>query len=115
MRAGAAVAAAGAILTCAGTAQAQRPAHMGAGTPLGQNGVQLYDWSNYLSNGAGEITCPAAPAPPTANCVQPPAPSTTNDRLARVFAYLQAKGAQNVELYGYPNNPFPGTNPATPN
>jgi sugar phosphate isomerase/epimerase len=78
-------------------------------------GVQLYDWSNYLSNGAGEITCPAPPAPATPDCVGPPAPSNTNDRLARVFAYLQAHNVQNVELYGYPGNPFPGTNPATPN
>ena len=114
-RAGAAVAVAGAILTCASAAQAQRPAHLGAGAPNGQLGVQLYDWSNYLSNGAGEITCPAPPAPATTDCVGPPAPSTTNDRLARVFAYLQAHKVQNVELYGYPGNPFPGTNPATPN
>src|SRR4051812_4489963 len=88
---------------------------MGAGSPNGQLGVQLYDWSNYLSNGAGEITCPAAPAPATVDCVQPPAPSTTNDRLARVFAYLQSHSVQNVELYGYPGNPFPGTNAATAN
>ena len=113
-RAGAAIAAAGALLCCAATAHAQRPPHMGAGSPWGQTGIQLYDFNNYLSNGAGEITCPAPPAPPTPNCVAPPAPTTSAGRLERVFAWLQSKGVKNVELYGYPGNPFPGTNPATP-
>ena len=64
MRVGAAVAAAGAILSCAAAAQAQRPADLGAGAPTGQMGVQLYDWNNYLSrNGEGEIVCPAPPEP----------------------------------------------------
>src|SRR3954453_17540275 len=98
VRAGVALVAAGAVLTCASSAHAQRPAHMGTGSPNGQLGVQLYDWSNYISNGAGEITCPASPAPPTTNCVQPPAPSTTNDRLTRVFQYLKAHDVKNVEL-----------------
>ncbi len=115
VRAGAAIAAtAGVMLSCAATAQAQRPPHMGAGSPWGQTGIQLYDFNNYLSSGAGEITCPAPPAPPTANCVGPPAPTTNQTRLVRVFSWLQSKGVKNVELYGYPGNPFPGTNPATP-
>jgi sugar phosphate isomerase/epimerase len=108
------MAAAGAILSCAATAQAQRPADLGAGAPTGQMGVQLYDWSQYISSGAGEITCPAAPDPATPNCVAPPAPSTSAARLERVFAYLKSKNVRNVELYGYPGNPFPSTNPATP-
>ena len=49
-----------------------------------------------------------------ADCVAPPAPSTSAARLERVFAYLRSKNIKNVELYGYPGNPFPGTNPATP-
>jgi sugar phosphate isomerase/epimerase len=114
VRVGAAIAATGAILSCAATAQAQRPADLGAGAPTGQMGVQLYDWSQYISSGAGEITCPAAPQPATPNCVAPPAPSTSAARLERVFAYLNSKNVRNVELYGYPSNPFPGTNPATP-
>ncbi|MDA0159468.1 sugar phosphate isomerase/epimerase [Solirubrobacter ginsenosidimutans] len=114
VRVGAAIVAAGAILSCAATAQAQRPADLGAGAPSGQMGVQLYDWSNYISSGAGEITCPAAPAPPTTDCVAPPAPSTTDSRLTRTFAYLASKNVRNVELYGYPGAPFPGSNPATP-
>ncbi len=107
VRAGAAIAATGALLCCTGTAQAQRPPHMGAGSPWGQTGIQLYDFNNYLSSGAGEITCPAPPAPPTPNCVAPPAPTTNQGRLERVFAWLQSKGVKNVELYGYPGNPFP--------
>ena len=94
---GAAVAA---ILACAPAAHAQRPASLGDGAPTGQMGVQLYDWSQYISNGAGEVN--------------PPAPTTSGGRLERVFGYLQSKNIKNVELYGYPGNPFPGTNPATP-
>ncbi len=105
----------GALLASASAAQAQRAPSVGPGTPWGQAGIQLYDFSSYLSNGAGEITCPAAPAPPTANCVAPPAPTTSAARLERVFSWLQSKDIRNVELYGYPGHPFPGTNPATPN
>jgi sugar phosphate isomerase/epimerase len=113
VRVGAAMVAAGAILSCAATAQAQRPADLGAGAPSGQMGVQLYDWSQYLQDGRGEITCAAPPAPQAANCVAPPAPTTSADRLVRVFKYLQSRNIQNVELYGYPGNPFP-TNINTP-
>ena len=28
-------------------------------------------------------------------------------RMERLFAFLQAQGIKNVELYGYPGNPFP--------
>jgi hypothetical protein len=61
-------------------------------------GVQLYDWSQYISSGAGGITCPTPPAPPTPNCVNPPAPSTSATRLERTFAYLASKNVRNVEL-----------------
>jgi sugar phosphate isomerase/epimerase len=105
----------GALLASASAAQAQRAPSVGDGTPWGQSGIQLYDFSTYLSNGQGEITCPAAPAPATPNCIAPPAPTTTPARLERVFAFLQSHDIRNVELYGYPGNPFPGTNPATAN
>jgi sugar phosphate isomerase/epimerase len=100
VRASAAVAAAGALLSCASAAQAQRPPSLGAGAPSGQMGVQLYDWSQYISSGAGELN--------------PPAPTTTDGRVERVFQYLQSRNVKLVELYGY-SNIFPGTNPATPN
>ena len=64
VRAGAAVAASGAILSFAATAQAQRPADLGIGAPSGAMGVQLFNWSQYLGNGAGEIVCDAT-SPPT--------------------------------------------------
>ena len=86
-------------------------AHLGNGAPPGQSGIQLYNFNDYLSNGAGEITCPAPPADPTPHCVNPPAPTTSAARLERVFAFLQAREIKNIELYGYPGNPFPGTNP----
>jgi sugar phosphate isomerase/epimerase len=98
-RAGAVVAAAGAILSCAAAAHAQRPANLGNGAPVGQSGIQLFNFSGYLNNGAGEIN--------------PPAPTTTAGRLERVFQFLQANGIKNVELYGYPGNPFPSNNNPT--
>ncbi len=111
VRAGAALAASGAILSFAATAEAQRPADLGIGAPSGAMGVQLFTFSQYLSSGAGEIVCDAT-SPPSSPCAQPPAPTTTAGRLSRVFAYLQSRGVQNVELYGYPGNPFPsGGNP----
>jgi len=113
VRAGAAVAAAGALLVLAAPAQAQHP-DLGEGAPLGQSGIQLYNFSGYLSNGAGEIVCPAPPAEPTPHCVQPPAPSNSAGRLERVFQFLQKNQIKVVELYGYPGNPFPGTNANTP-
>ena len=80
---------------------------VGEGAPVGQSGIQLYNFSSYLSNGAGEILCPASPAPPTPYCVGPTAPTTTMARMERLFAFLQSRGVKNVELYGYPGNPFP--------
>jgi sugar phosphate isomerase/epimerase len=102
----------GALLGMAPGAQAQRPASLGEGAPVGQSGIQLYNFSSYLSNGAGEIICPASPAPATPYCVPPLPPSTTMGRMERLFAFLQSRGVKNVELYGYPGNPFPsGTVP----
>jgi sugar phosphate isomerase/epimerase len=111
---GAALVATGAILAFTATAHAQRPANLGAGVPSGQIGIQLFNFSGYLSNGAGEIVCPAPPAAPTPYCTPAPAPTTSAGRLERVFAFLESIGVKNVEAYGYPGNPFPGTNPATP-
>jgi hypothetical protein len=48
----------GALLASASAAQAQRPASMGQGAPVGQSGVQLYNFRDYLTNGSGEILCP---------------------------------------------------------
>jgi sugar phosphate isomerase/epimerase len=108
VRAGAASALAiSVLLGCASAAHAQRAPSVGAGTPWGATGIQLYDFNNYLTNGAGEITCPAPPAAPTVNCVAPPAPTTSAGRLERVLAWLQTKDIRNVELYSYPGNPFP--------
>ncbi len=105
------VAVVGVLLSTAAAAQAQRAPSVGDGTPWGQTGIQLYDFSSYLgrptAGGAGEIDCPAPPAAATPNCVGPPAPTTQAGRLERVFAWLQSKDIRNVELYGYPGNPFP--------
>jgi sugar phosphate isomerase/epimerase len=112
------IATAGAVLACASAAEAQRPPTMGLGAPSGQSGIQLYNFSSYISGNNpatnGEIVCPDPPAAPTPYCVGPPAPATSAARLERVFQFLQSRGIKDVELYGYPGNPFPGTNPATP-
>jgi sugar phosphate isomerase/epimerase len=110
-RATVAALAAGALLGFAPGAQAQRPASLGEGAPVGQSGIQLYNFSSYLNNGAGEIICPVSPAPPTPYCEVLP-PTTTMGRMERLFAFLQSRGIKNVELYGYTGNPFPsGSNP----
>ena len=112
VRIAAAALATSALLGVAPGAQAQRPASLGEGAPVGQSGIQLYNFSSYLSNGAGEIVCPASPAPATPYCIPPLPPSTTMGRMERLFAFLQSRGVKNVELYGYPGNPFPsGTVP----
>ena len=49
-------------------AEAQRAPSMGEGAPVGQSGIQLYNFRDYLSGGSGEILCPASPAPPTPYC-----------------------------------------------
>src|SRR3954451_13828562 len=84
----------------------------GAGYALGQTGIQLYDFNNYLSSGngqvgAGEITCPAPPAPATPNCVGPPAPTTQAARLERVLKWVGSKDIRNIDVYSYPGSPFP--------
>src|SRR4051812_26253980 len=97
----------GALLATAGAAQAQRPASMGEGAPVGESGIQLYNFRDYLSSGSGEILCPASPAPPTAYCTPTMPANNVTARMERLFAFLQAQGIKNVELYGYPGNPFP--------
>src|SRR6201991_2160354 len=103
---------AGAVLASAGNAHAQRPATLGAGAPVGQSGVQLYNFRDYLSNGSGEILCPASPQPPTPYCTPTTPANNVMARMERLFAFLQVQGIKNVELYGYPGNPFPsGSSP----
>ena len=80
---------------------------MGAGAPVGQSGIQLYNFRDYLSSGSGEILCPASPTPPTPYCTPTLPANNVNARMERLFAFLQAQGIKNVELYGYPGNPFP--------
>jgi len=102
----------GALLATAGAAQAQRPPTLGEGAPVGQSGVQLYNFRDYLTSGSGEILCPASPAPPTPYCTPTLPANNVTARMERLFAFLQAQGIKNVELYGYPGNPFPsGSSP----
>ena len=94
-------------MAAASSAQAQRPVSLGEGAPVGQSGIQLYNFSSYLSNGAGEILCPASPAPPTPYCVGPTAPTTTMARMERLFAFLQSRGRQERRALRLPGQSVP--------
>ena len=94
VRAGAVLVASGALLAFAATAQAQRPPSLGDGAPSGQSGIQLYNFSNYLSNGAGRDHLSGAAGRSDAVLRRPPAPTTSAGRLERVFAFLQSRGHQ---------------------
>ena len=78
LRAAAAALTAGTLLATAGTAEAQRAPSMGEGAPVGQSGIQLYNFRDYLSGGSGEILCPASPQPATPYCT-PTLPANTVD------------------------------------
>ena len=93
------------FMATASSAQAQRPVSLGEGAPVGQSGIQLYNFSSYLSNGAGEIMCPASPAPPTPYCVGPTAPTTTMARHGapvRVPAVARDQQRRALRLSGQP-------------
>ena len=95
----AAVAATGAVLLAAASAQAQKPANVGNGIKTGQMGVQLFNYGGFINNGGG------AGANPPAMGVSPACVTSTTsecrwERLERLFAYLQSKGVTNVELFG---------------
>ena len=107
LRAAAAALTAGALLATAGAAEAQRAPSMGEGAPVGQSGIQLYNFRDYLSGGSGEILCPPSPQPATPYCTPTMPANTVTARMERLFAFLQANDIKNVELYGYPGNPFP--------
>ena len=98
---------ASALLASPGAAQAQRASSMGEGAPVGQSGIQLYNFRDYLSSGSGEILCPAAPQPATPYCTPTLPANNVLARMERLFAFLKANDIKNVELYGYPGNPFP--------
>ncbi len=104
----AAVAATGAVLLAAGSAQAQKPEKVGNGIPTGQMGVQLFNYGGFISNGGGLGASPPAALVVPASC----ATSTSSDcrwtRLESLFAYLQTKGVTNVELFQHQNIPALG-------
>jgi len=107
----AAVAATGAVLLAAASAQAQKPANVGNGIKTGQMGVQLFNYGGFINNGGG-----LGASPPAMGVSPACATSTTSEcrweRLERLFAYLQSKGVTNVELFGHSNFP---ANSDTPN
>ena len=43
-----------AVLTSAGAAQAQRPASLGEGLPVGQTGMQMFNFSRYITGTPAE-------------------------------------------------------------
>jgi sugar phosphate isomerase/epimerase len=66
-----------AVLGSAGLANAQRPASMGAGLPVGQTGMQMFNFSRYITGSAAE----------------------QKTKVEEIFAMLQSKGIRVVEPY----------------
>ena len=105
----------GALLTFAATAQAQRPAEPRQRRAVGQSGIQLYNFNDYLQQRRRRDHL-SGPAGRSDAVLRQPAGADDERRRGSSASsqFLQARGIKNVELYGYPGNPFPGTNPATP-
>src|SRR3954470_9235782 len=77
-RACAVVAATGvAVLASSTVASAQRPASMGAGLPVGQTGMQMFNFSRYITG----------------------TPAEQATKVEEIFAMLQSKGIRVVEPY----------------
>ena len=100
------MAATGAVLLAAGSAQAQKPEKVGNGIPTGQMGVQLFNYGGFISNGGGLGANPPAALVVPATCATSTSSECRWTRLESLFAYLQSKGVTNVELFGHQN--FPG-------
>src|SRR5215212_2858535 len=66
-----------AALASATAAHAQRPASMGAGLPVGQTGMQMFNFSRYITGTAAEQKA----------------------KVEEIFAMLQSKGIRVVEPY----------------
>src|SRR4051812_28409059 len=66
-----------ALSASTGVAQAQRPATMGAGLPVGQTGTQMFSFSRYITGSAAQQA----------------------QRVEEVFAMLQSKGIRIAEPY----------------
>jgi sugar phosphate isomerase/epimerase len=103
----AAVAATGAVLLAAASAQAQKPANVGNGIKTGQMGVQLFNYGGFINNGGGLGLNPPAMGVSVA-CETSTSSECRWERLERLFDYLQSKGVTNVELFGHSNFPANG-------
>ena len=80
---------------------------------MGQSGIQLYNFSGLPERWFwGDLVSRRRRDRATPNCSPPVPANTATARMERLFAWLQAKDIRNVELYGYPGNPFPTTQPA---
>ena len=66
-----------AVLASAGAAQAQRPASLGEGLPVGQTGMQMFNFSRYITGTAAEQKA----------------------KVEQIFQMLHSKGIKVVEPY----------------
>ena len=66
-----------ALSAATGVAQAQRPASMGEGVPVGQTGTQIFSYNRYITGTAAQQA----------------------QRVEEVFAMLQSKGVRTAEPY----------------
>ena len=83
----AALAATGVLTGGASAAQAARVPSTEPGVPTGQVSVQLFNYVAYLLTGQKDAS------PPN------PVPTTTKERIARVFQFLQSQGVTNAEAF----------------
>src|SRR3954453_14372684 len=109
------------VITGAGVAQAQAPASVGEGVPTGQGGVQMFNYGGFINNGGGvtggssggtktaaQLGINIANAADGTSCATATTTPCRNNRLDALFAFLSAKGADAVEMFGWTG--FPANN-----
>lgn len=110
-----------AVLATAGAAQAQAPASVGEGVPTGQGSVQMFNYGGFIGSGTGvtggssggtqtaaQLGINIANAAAGTSCATATTTECRNNRLDALFAFLQSKGTESVELFGWSG--FPANN-----
>jgi sugar phosphate isomerase/epimerase len=107
----AAVAAAGAVLLTSaaqaqlGPNQATFRDRVGNGIKTGQMGVQLFNYNNFLNNGANLGASPPALDIPVPGCATATSSECRWARLEALFKFLRSEGVTVVELFNHANFP----------
>jgi sugar phosphate isomerase/epimerase len=97
-----------AVLACAATANAQRPASVGDGVPTGQGSVQMFNYGGYLNDGRASSLGASPPAEFTSvseACRTSTSADCRRERLEALFAFLARKGVTSIEMFGHAGFP----------